>query len=559
MESTPPIGIDIWELLAGIGIFLFGIHLLEESIKRLSGHAFKNFIRRYTSNPIKALISGTVSTAVLQSSSAVTLMVLAFAGAGIMQLQNAIGVILGANLGTTLTSWIVATIGFKIKIESLALPVIGIGGLLLIFFGKSDKWANFSKLLVGFGFLFMGLDYMKSSIDGLAATFDFTMFMESPTILFIGIGFVLTAVVQSSSAAVAIILSVLFSGAITFDKAAAMIIGTNMGTTLTILIGSIGGPAIKKQVGLSHFLFNFVTGFVAWLVLPLLIQVTFWIGSKEDPVIGLAIFHTLFNLLGILLFLPFIPLMGKLMMRWVSGREERRRNILHHINTEVPEAAISAIETVYTELLLYAIDHNLRACQVDPLLVLDKPEYQFLKSETTTRKQYEHIKEVQNDLLVFGAKVQQSPLNQNESLRLHHLLHSIRFLHASTKSIQDATQYLDELFESEHPFLQRHVQIIKKFTLHIYQSLYAVLQDEHHENMLPALLKIRNTIKIEDEKWMTNLLARIQQEELPTEDTNLYFAANRGLILSKRQIVSALRDGLLYNEEAGLFDTISNG
>jgi phosphate:Na+ symporter len=558
METQNTTGIDIWELLAGIGIFLFGIHLLEESIKRLSGHAFKNFIRRYTSSPVKALISGTVSTAVLQSSSAVTLMVLAFAGAGIMQLQNAIGVILGANLGTTLTSWIVATIGFKIKIESLALPVIGIGGLLLIFLGKSEKWANFSKLLVGFGFLFMGLDYMKSSIEGLAATFDFSAFIESPIILFIGIGFVLTAVVQSSSAAVAIILSVLFSGAISFDKAAAMIIGTNMGTTLTIIIGSIGGPAIKKQVGLSHFLFNFITGIVAWIILPMLIKITFWIGSVDDPVIGLAIFHTLFNFLGILLFLPFIPLMGNLMTKWVSGGEERRRNILHHINTEVPEAAISAIETVYNELLLYVIDHNLRSCRVDSLLVLDKPKYQFLRQESTLRKQYDHIKEVQNDLLVFGAKVQQSPLNQAESIRLHQLLHSIRFLHASAKSVQDASTYLDELFESEQPFLQHHVQIIKKFTLHTYQNLYGVIEDPHHENMLPALLKIRSNIKLEDEKWMSHLLSRIQTEELPHEDTNLYFAVNRGIILSQRQIVSALRDGLLYNEEAGLFDTISN-
>ncbi len=158
-------GFDIWKLLAGLGIFMFGMFLMEESIKKLSGRAFKRLIRVYTTGKVKSIFSGIFVTSILQSSSAVSLMVLAFVGAGIMSMENAIGVILGSNIGTTVTAWIVASIGFKVNIESFALPLIGMGGLGLIFLGRSEKYSNISKLLVGFGFLFMGLDYMKTSVE----------------------------------------------------------------------------------------------------------------------------------------------------------------------------------------------------------------------------------------------------------------------------------------------------------------------------------------------------------------------------------------------------------
>jgi phosphate:Na+ symporter len=153
--------LDLWKLLAGLGIFLFGMLLIEESVKALSGRAFRRIIRMYTNGRVRSIGSGALVTALLQSSSAVSLMVLAFVGAGVMNMQNAIGVIMGSNIGTTLTAWIIATIGFKIKIESLALPFIGLGAVGLIFFKPSTKPFMVTRLLIGFGFLFLGLDFMK--------------------------------------------------------------------------------------------------------------------------------------------------------------------------------------------------------------------------------------------------------------------------------------------------------------------------------------------------------------------------------------------------------------
>src|SRR5690606_27345529 len=157
--------LDIWLLLAGLGIFLFGIRLIEGAIAVLGGREFKRMLRTYTSRRFRAIVTGTVATLLLQSSTAVTLMVMAFVGAGIISLENSIGVVLGANIGTTATSWIVATIGFKLDIAEFALPFIGIGGLVLLFLGKSPRYNQVSHLLVGFGFLFLGLDQMKDSVS----------------------------------------------------------------------------------------------------------------------------------------------------------------------------------------------------------------------------------------------------------------------------------------------------------------------------------------------------------------------------------------------------------
>ena len=200
-----PESLDIWKLLAGLGIFLFGMFLMEESIKNLAGRSFKSFIRHSTNGRLKSILSGTLVTGVLQSSSAVSLMVLAFVGAGIMAMENAIGVILGSNLGTTFTSWIVAFFGFKVNIEEYSLPLIGIGGLGLIFLGKSVRFSNLSKLMVGFGFLFMGLDYMKTSVEELTSTFDMTVLQDLGIVPFALAGIALTAIMQSSSATIAVV------------------------------------------------------------------------------------------------------------------------------------------------------------------------------------------------------------------------------------------------------------------------------------------------------------------------------------------------------------------
>ncbi|MGD1973740.1 MAG: Na/Pi symporter, partial [Desulfobacterales bacterium] len=220
--------LDIWKLLAGLGIFLFGMLLIEESVRALSGRAFRRLIRMYTDGRVRSIGSGALVTALLQSSSAVSLMVLAFVGAGVMTMQNAIGVIMGSNIGTTLTAWIIATIGFKIKIESLALPFIGLAAIGLIFFKPASKPFLVTRLLIGFGFLFLGLDFMKGSVENFAQTVSLEQLPDYGLWFYLLIGTLITALMQASAATIAIVLTALNSGLITFDIGAVMVIGANI-------------------------------------------------------------------------------------------------------------------------------------------------------------------------------------------------------------------------------------------------------------------------------------------------------------------------------------------
>jgi phosphate:Na+ symporter len=550
--------IEYWVLLAGIGIFLFGIYLLEESIKLLSGKAFKTFLRKYTETPLKGVVTGTVATAVLQSSSAVTLMILAFAGAGIMELSSAIGVILGSNLGTTLTSWIVATIGFKIKIESISLPIIGIGGLGLIFLGKSPKWSNFSKLLVGFGFLFMGLDYMKNSIDGMASSIDFSQYADYPAIAFLVLGFILTALVQSSSAAMAIILSVLFSGLIGFDKAAAMVIGTNMGTTVTVLLGSISGPRVKKQIGLSHFIFNFTTGFVAILTLPVFSYLILDIFKlKSEPVIALALFHTLFNLFGVLLFLPFLRSFGMLLNKAIPEKQDAIIPLLPDLTTEVPEAGIKSLNDAILQLITQTLHFNLKLIKIERNLVLPSyPNFELIEA-LSAQDHYKYLKNFQATLFSFAAQIQKKELSEEEASALRKSLHATRFAVSSAKTMKDIKNDLEECMTSDSNFILMTYQNFRKFSLSFYQVIVTLLYEQEDNETLAKLHAQRNNTIQLDVFFIKSLTTELADRPLSTDETNYLLSANRGFILSARQLISSVRDYLLTDEEIQIFEGLN--
>lgn len=344
---------QIWLLLAGLGMFLFGMHMMEESIRVLSGAAFRSLIRRYTGTRIKAIISGMISTAVLQSSSAVSLMVLAFIGAGVMNLVQAIAVMMGAKVGTTATAWLVAVFGFSFNIDTFTLPLIGIGGLGIILLARSPRYVNISKFLVAFGFLFMGLDYMKTSVEELSRLIDPAAFSGYGILVYALVGMVLTAVMQSSSATIAIVLTLLFNGVIGFESGAAMVVGANVGTTITVLLGSIGGTFMKKQAAVSQLLFTASTAVVALILLPVLVWLILTgLGFQQNIILGMALFHTLVNVLGVMVFYPLIPSVARRAELWIPETERDLLRYIHKTDPSVEEAAIEAFRKEIKNQLL---------------------------------------------------------------------------------------------------------------------------------------------------------------------------------------------------------------
>lgn len=349
--------INIWLLLAGLGLFLFGIFMMEESLKSIAGRSFKKFLRKQTGNSIKAILSGTVVTAALQSSSLVSLLVMSFAGAGIIGLQTGIGIILGANLGTTMTGWLVSLLGFKFNIEEFILPCLAIGGLGIIFL-KSEKLSSISKILMGFSFMFLGLSYMKNGFMEFADKIDFSFLQGQPAVLFILFAFLLTAAIQSSSAAIMIFLSSLAAHVISFDQAVYLVIGADLGTTITAVIGTINGNSIRKKVGWSQFYFNL---FNTLLTLLLLNYYMFFIKDViaiKDPLIALVTFHSLFNLIGIIVMLPFLKLFTRFINRIVFYRETKQTKFLSLVNPKESHAAVEALEKEAMEFLNNTLETN---------------------------------------------------------------------------------------------------------------------------------------------------------------------------------------------------------
>ncbi|MGZ4034678.1 MAG: Na/Pi cotransporter family protein, partial [Bacteroidia bacterium] len=281
---------DFWKLFAGLGMFLYGMLHLEDTMKQIEGRTFKLFLRDHTKNKLSAIFSGTIVTGILQSSSIVNLIVLSFVGAGLLSMRNALGVVIGANVGGTFNSWLVAMLGFKVDIGAFTLPIIGASGIGIILFRNKKTLYRISRFCMGFGLLFLGLDFMKESMDSLIREFDFTPYLNYNRIVFVLIGFIITALIQTSAATVVIVLSALYAKIITIEIAVSLVLGAELGTTVKILLGSIGGIAAKKRVAFGNIIFNIVTSLLGFIFMIPIIKFISNIIGLHDPLLILVSF-----------------------------------------------------------------------------------------------------------------------------------------------------------------------------------------------------------------------------------------------------------------------------
>lgn len=554
--------ISIWKLFAGLGIFLFGMYIMEESIRVLAGRSFKKFIREKTTGRVKSILAGASVTAVLQSSSAVSLMVLAFVGAGIMAMENAIGVIVGSNVGTTLTAWIVATFGFSLNIEDFSLPLIAIGGLVLILLGRSVRYSNISKLLVGFGFLFMGLDYMKSSVEELTTLFDISSIAQYGLPVFFLFGLVSTAIMQSSSASIAIVLTAINAQIIGFEQGAVIVIGANVGTTATVLIGGIGSTQIKRRVAFSHLLFNVFTAIAAFaMLIPLTWVVKMTIGvDPGHAVMGVALFHTMFNLLGVILIFPFIGLFAKLLLKLFPDKEKKLTEYLQNITPQVSDAAVQGIQKEVIHLIEEALRHNLSVLRIDQKLVFTQQEDgEAEKAKWSLDERYENLKLLQAEIFGFAAKVQSGDVEESDSDDLNRYLHCARMAMHSAKSLRDIKHDFDSFESSDNEFMYNKNMEFRKRLISLYLQIIDLIPEEKHETIAGSIARIRQHLSKEDKAFVKEIGEATTKELLKEMDVSTLLMANRAFIQSAIQVMSALRETLLTKEELKIYEGILEG
>jgi phosphate:Na+ symporter len=340
-------------LMGGIGLFLLGMGLMTDGLKLAAGPALERILAGSTKTRMRGLASGALVTALVQSSSAVTVAAIGFVNAGLLTLGQSLWVLFGSNVGTTMTGWLVALVGLKFKIDVLALPLIGIG-MALRLAGGNNKRGALGMALAGFGVLFLGIDMLKESFSGVAVDFSITEFEGVLGILVMVLtGILMTVLMQASAAALVLAFTAAESGMVGIEAAAAVVIGANVGTTVTALIAAIGATPNAKRAAGAHVLFNVLTGAVALLLLPGLLWLIALLRELMEmdaaPAATLAMFHTVFNLLGVALMWPLVGRLSAFLQRRFRTAEEDEAKP-HYLDANVAEVPYLALDALKREV-----------------------------------------------------------------------------------------------------------------------------------------------------------------------------------------------------------------
>lgn len=334
-------------VLGGVGLFLIGMKLMTDALRDAAGPGFRGFVERFTTTPLRGLLTGTAVTAAVQSSSATTVMTVGMVGAGVLTFPQALGVLYGANLGTTITGWMVAFLGVKLQVGLLAMPVLFCAALLVVL-GRG-VWARAARGVAGLCVVFIGLDLMQAGAglaEGLITPDRLPGDTLSGRIILVVIGLLIVQVLQSSSAGMAMTLVFLAAGSFTFAQAAALVIGLNIGTTLTAILAALGGGRAARQTAFANVLFNLGTAALAFPFLDLVSPLLHGTALGADDLTALVLFHSGFNLLGAMVFLPLTGRFARLMDRLVAQDSDSLTAPLDPSLLTQPETALIAAKQV---------------------------------------------------------------------------------------------------------------------------------------------------------------------------------------------------------------------
>lgn len=500
--------IDFLKLVGSLGLFLYGMKIMSEGLQKLAGNKLRNVLSAMTKNRIMGVLTGVMITALIQSSSATTVMVVSFVNAGLLSLIQSIGVIMGANIGTTVTAWMISFFGFgKFSISALAIPLMGLA-LPLIFSSKSRN-KSMGEFIFGFSFLFMGLDFLQNSMPNLQNNPEVLAFVQNftgmgiiSTLFFLMVGSVMTVIVQSSSATVAITLIMATKGWIDFPSAAAMIMGENIGTTITANLAAIPANISAKRAAFSHLMFNVfgvlwmllvfkhfvhlidnivpsfagvhpsgITEFITSLSPEVYTQITTLPQSELSPELaalqdryltyqsatsyGLSLFHTLFNICNVSLMIWFVKLYEKICLRVIrpkKGEEEDEEFVLQYISTGMASTDELSILQAEKEMEVYAQRVKKMVGFVKKMTNLKNSDKKFLKLYNRIEK-YEDISDrMEVEIGSYLSKVSEGKLSNRSKERVRSILRAVTEIESIADSACNIARHLKRKMEAETEF-----------------------------------------------------------------------------------------------------------
>lgn len=505
---------DFKEIAAGVAIFLYGMRSLEEGFKAFSGGMLESVLRHSTNRLWKSLSFGIVSTTIMQSSSLVSVITISFLSAGLIGLSQGIGIVFGANLGTTTGAWLVAGLGLEVDIAAYAMPMLVFGMVLL--FQSAKVFKGMGYVLVGMGFLFLGIHYMKVGFESFKEAIDLSQYAVAGLrglLLYALVGTVATVVMQSSHATLVLTITALAAGQITYENALALAIGANVGTTITAILGAISANIDGKRLAVAHLIFNAVTGAIAIAMM----QPFLWAVDGISAVLGiapdnhtlkLAVFHTLFNLTGIVVMLPLIQPLVRALQRWMHMDDRRNRGVRpRYINAAVvqfPHAALSALRQEVLHLysramhvvlkVLAVTQSELVSSRTGPLALAPPAEVTAFDVESAYN---EDIKPLYSAIIDFIVRMPGTSPRPSDAESLYTLRDASRNVVEAVKATKHLQKNLHRYLASDNPHMQTEYNAIRCRLASLLRDLNA-LMDNPDPTALLALDGIRADLFADD-------------------------------------------------------------
>lgn len=548
--------LQLFTLLGALGMFLYGMNLMSSGLQKAAGDRLRNLLSAITANPFRGVLTGLGITSIIQSSSATTVMVVSFVNAGLLTLVQGISVIMGANIGTTVTAWLVSWLGFKADISILAIPLMALGFILSI--SKKDSRRNISELIVGFSLLFLGLSLMKNSVPDLQQTPEVLSFIQgwqgygfSSTLIFLALGVILTLVLQSSSATMALTLIMLNMGWIHFDMACAMVLGENIGTTITANIAAAVGNTSAKRAALAHTVFNVFGVVWALITFPWFLKLVGWItasifglpnpaddsfsievthdaqgnaiqsDSQTAALYGLSMLHTCFNTINTALLIGFIPAIEKLVCAIIKGSKKATDNLyrLKYIkagNMSTPELAT---EQAFNEIIHFAqISHNGLGYIRSAIGVNKKEDFEFYREKLV---KYEEISDsIEYEIATFLNSVSTADISETTSMQIKSMYKIIGELESLGDSGEAISRMLSRRNSHNNSFTPETIAHIEQMIDAIHHA-YEVMINNLSQAHAGTLSNISNALQTEEQiNQLRNQLRESEIEDIEQNKTN---------------------------------------
>ena len=559
---------------AGVAILLFGMILLEEGFRVFTKGPLQNFLKKATNKLYKSITAGAVVTALIQSSSLVSVITISFISAGLVSLSGGLGLIFGANIGTTATAWLVAGFGLKINISALAMPMLVFG--IVFSFQKRNSLKGMGNVLAGLGFFFLGIHYMKEGFEVFKQYIDLTQYAIpgfSGIIIYTLLGIFITAVLQSSSATLALILTALSAGQIEYENALALAIGANVGTTITAVLGSISSNVAGRRLAGAHFVFNVITGIVALaLIYPLAKLVNILAElltiAPTDFTLKLALFHTIFNALGVVIMIPFIKRLERFLIKFIKEKADKEIDEPKFLNEAVlkfPASVISSLinesKYLYKNAVFEIVSHSMNIHRSD--IISNEKLKKVIKRSTedmhinVEELYYKKVKHIYGEIIRYATTAQSTlNLSKKQNQAVAEIKIANRKMVEIIKDAKELNKNVNFALTNDNKYLRNEYDGFRKKVAKVLRVIYLFRKSEDqnkYEKLLSELKEdarhnIRQSNKSIDKLIRKNLINADMASSLFNDYTNVNDMIKKLIEVAE----------LLYSRKDSLLETKNN-